>query len=54
MTAVRGNIMAGEVEPLPGLGRVAANNSVRESIRVREAFTSFFSAEGAVPWQENV
>lgn len=52
--AVRRNIPVGEVEPLPGLGRQAANNSAREAIRVREAFTSYFSAEGAVPWQDSV
>ncbi|KAL7401056.1 hypothetical protein ABVT39_022147 [Epinephelus coioides] len=54
--AVRASIpvTVGEVEPLPGLGRIAANNSAREAIRVRETFTSFFSAEGAVPWQDTV
>jgi hypothetical protein len=51
---LRGNIPVGEVDPLPGLGRVAANNSVREAIRIREAFTSYFSAEGTVPWRDNV
>ncbi|KAJ4926264.1 hypothetical protein JOQ06_008445, partial [Pogonophryne albipinna] len=35
-----------DVEPLPGLGRIAANNSAREAIRVREVFTSYFNAEG--------
>ncbi|XP_074537109.1 uncharacterized protein LOC141798997 [Halichoeres trimaculatus] len=44
----------GDVEPLPGLGRVAVNNSAREAIRVRETFAAYFSAEGAVPWQNNV
>ncbi|KAK0137444.1 Protein ALP1-like [Merluccius polli] len=53
-SALRGNIPVGEEDPLPGLGRVAANNSVREAIRIREAFTSFFSAEGTVPWQDNL
>ena len=52
--ALRENIPVGEVDPLPGLGRVAANNSVREAIRIREAFTSYFSAEGTVPWRDNV
>ncbi|KAJ4945649.1 hypothetical protein JOQ06_023330 [Pogonophryne albipinna] len=33
------------VEPLPGLGRIAANNPAREAIRVREVFTSYFNAE---------
>ncbi|CAL8377342.1 unnamed protein product [Gadus morhua 'NCC'] len=51
-SALRGNIPAGEVDPLPGLGRVAANNSVREAIRIREAFTSYFSAGGTVPWED--
>ncbi|CAL8363265.1 unnamed protein product [Boreogadus saida] len=53
-SALRGNIPAGEVDPLQGLGRVAANNSAREAIRIREAFTSYFSAEATVPWQDNV
>ncbi|CAL8336627.1 unnamed protein product [Boreogadus saida] len=52
--ALRGNILVGEVDPLPGLGRVAANNSAREAIWIREAFKSYFSAEGTVPWQDNV
>ncbi|XP_061637361.1 uncharacterized protein LOC133481962 [Phyllopteryx taeniolatus] len=51
-SAVRGGIQFEEVEPLPGLGRLAANNSTREARRVREAFTAFFSAEGTVPWQD--
>ncbi|CAL8310389.1 unnamed protein product [Boreogadus saida] len=53
-SALRGNIPVGEVDPLPGLRRVAANNSAREAIRIREAFTSYFSAEGTVLWQDNV
>ncbi|CAL8282780.1 unnamed protein product [Gadus morhua 'NCC'] len=53
-SALRGNIPVGEVDPLPGLRRVAANNSAREAIRIREAFKSYFSAEGTVPWQDNV
>ena len=53
-TATVRSIPAGEVEPLPGLGRLAANFSGREAIRMRETFISFFSAEGAVPWQDNV
>lgn len=47
-------VAIGEVEPLPGLGRIAANNSAREAIRLREMLTSFFSAEGAVSWQDSV
>ena len=47
-------VAIGEVEPLPGLGRIAANNSAREAVRVRETLTSFFSAEGAVSWQDSV
>ncbi|CAM4573446.1 unnamed protein product [Leuciscus chuanchicus] len=35
--AVRGTGHAGD-EPLPGLGRVAANNSSREALQVREVF----------------
>ncbi|CAK6969587.1 uncharacterized protein LOC126407421 [Scomber scombrus] len=45
---MRGSIPGGDVEPLPGLGRLAANNSAREAVRVRETFTTFFSAEGTV------
>ncbi|CAL8314675.1 unnamed protein product [Boreogadus saida] len=54
--ALRGNIPAGEVDPvLPRLARSGKScNSVREAIRIREAFTSYFSAEGTVPWQDNV
>ncbi|KAM3619258.1 uncharacterized protein V6R79_005222 [Siganus canaliculatus] len=52
-TPSRGNHPAAEVEPLPGLGRVAANFSAREAVRVRETFTSYFSAEGAVLWQDS-
>nr|XP_055056158.1 uncharacterized protein LOC129440693 [Misgurnus anguillicaudatus] len=40
--AVRGAGNAGELQ-WPGLGRVAANNSSREAIRVREVFMSHFS-----------
>ncbi|XP_019221994.1 protein ANTAGONIST OF LIKE HETEROCHROMATIN PROTEIN 1 [Oreochromis niloticus] len=39
------------VEPLHSLGRVAANNSSREAVLVREKFMAHFSAEGAVTWQ---
>ncbi len=49
-----GSIVDGEVEPLPGLGRLAANNSAREAIRVWETFTSYFSTEGTVPWQDTM
>ncbi|XP_034022473.1 protein ANTAGONIST OF LIKE HETEROCHROMATIN PROTEIN 1 [Thalassophryne amazonica] len=42
---------AGGEEPLPGLGRVAANNSSTEARRVRDVFKDFFTAEGALPWQ---
>ncbi|XP_072301720.1 uncharacterized protein [Eucyclogobius newberryi] len=38
-------------EPLPGVGRIGANNASREALRVREAFKAHFSEEGAVPWQ---
>ncbi|KAK7169742.1 hypothetical protein R3I94_000091 [Phoxinus phoxinus] len=48
--AVMGAGHAGE-EPLPGLGRVAAINSTREALQVREVFMEHFSAEGTVPWQ---
>ncbi|XP_048020927.1 protein ANTAGONIST OF LIKE HETEROCHROMATIN PROTEIN 1-like [Megalobrama amblycephala] len=48
--AVRGAGQAGE-ELLPGLGRVAANYSSREAVRVRDVFVAQFSAEGAVAWQ---
>jgi len=53
-TAVRGNVPVVEVEPLPDLGRVAANNPGREAVRVREVFTAHFSAEGALSWQDKI
>ena len=52
--AVAGSVPGGEVEPLPGLGRLASNNAAREAIRVWETFTSYFTSEGKVPWQENI
>ncbi|XP_067270790.1 uncharacterized protein [Pseudorasbora parva] len=48
--AVRG-VVQGSEDSLQSLGRVAANNSAREAIRVRESFMAHFSAEGAVAWQ---
>ncbi|RXN10421.1 nuclease HARBI1 [Labeo rohita] len=48
--AVRGAVQGTE-DSLQSLGRVAANNSAREAIRVRDSFMAYFSAEGAVPWQ---
>ncbi len=54
LVAMRGSLTGGETEPLPGLGRVAANNSAREAIRVRETFTAYFSAGGSVSWQDNI
>uniref|UniRef100_A0A9J7XAJ5 DDE Tnp4 domain-containing protein n=1 Tax=Cyprinus carpio carpio TaxID=630221 RepID=A0A9J7XAJ5_CYPCA len=50
---VRGSSPAGHAgeEQLPGLGRIAANNSSREAVRVRDVFRAHFSAEGAVAWQ---
>ncbi|XP_058628314.1 uncharacterized protein zgc:194221 [Onychostoma macrolepis] len=48
--AVRG-VVQGAEDSLQSLGRVAANNSAREAIRVRDSFMAHFSAEGAVPWQ---
>ncbi|KAA0712558.1 Zinc finger BED domain-containing protein 6 [Triplophysa tibetana] len=48
--AVRVAVQGAE-ESLQSLGRVAANNSAREAIRVRDSFMAHFSAEGAVPWQ---
>ena len=52
--AVRECIPGGAVEPLPRLGRVAANNAGREAIRIRETFTSYFSEEGTVSWQDDI
>ncbi|CAL8239968.1 unnamed protein product [Gadus morhua 'NCC'] len=52
--AVRECIPGGAVEPLPRLGRVAANNAGREAIRIRETFTSYFSEEGTVSWQGDI
>ncbi len=40
-----------EVSALQDIRRVGSNNPAREAIRVRESYTSYFSAEGAVPWQ---
>ncbi|KAM3624411.1 uncharacterized protein V6R79_023060 [Siganus canaliculatus] len=51
---VRGASTGADMELLPGLGRVAANNSGREAIRVRDTFSSYFSAEGAVQWQASI
>ena len=51
---VRECIDGGVVEPLPRLGRVAANNAGREAIRIRETFTSYFSEEGTVSWQDDI
>jgi hypothetical protein len=51
---VRECIPGGAVEPLPRLGRVAANNAGREAIRIRETFTSYFSEEGTVSWQGDI
>uniref|UniRef100_A0A3P9BAJ4 Uncharacterized protein n=1 Tax=Maylandia zebra TaxID=106582 RepID=A0A3P9BAJ4_9CICH len=50
--AVRG-VAPAVVEPLQGLGRIAANNSSREAVLVREKFMAHFSAEGALSWQPN-
>ncbi|XP_056464855.1 uncharacterized protein LOC130404233 [Gadus chalcogrammus] len=36
------------------LGRVAANNAGREAIRIRETFTSYFSAEGTLSWHDSI
>ncbi|KAL2096773.1 hypothetical protein ACEWY4_005980 [Coilia grayii] len=36
---------------LQGCSRMAANNATREALRVRAHFASYFSEEGAVPWQ---
>ncbi|CAL8348731.1 unnamed protein product [Boreogadus saida] len=52
--AVRECIPGGAVEALPRLGRVAANNAGREAIRISETFTSYFSEEGTVSWQDEI
>ena len=44
-------VSEGEVSVLQDLRRVGSNNAAREAIRVRETYASYFSAEGAVPWQ---
>ncbi|XP_059923546.1 uncharacterized protein LOC132469572 [Gadus macrocephalus] len=51
---VRDCLPVGVVLPLPGLGRVAANNAGREAIRIRETFTSYFSAEGTLSWHDTI
>ncbi len=48
--AVRGAVQGAE-DSLQSLGWVAANNSAREAIRVRDSFMAHFSAGGTVPWQ---
>ena len=50
-TTSAGSRRQGEVDCLRGVSRMAANNASREALRVRAQFTSFFSQEGAVPWQ---
>ncbi|KAL7406921.1 hypothetical protein ABVT39_000170 [Epinephelus coioides] len=40
-----------DVLVLQGLRRVGSKNAAREAIRVRETYTDYFSAEGAVAWQ---
>ncbi|CAL8303261.1 unnamed protein product [Boreogadus saida] len=52
--AVRECIPGDAVEPLPRLGRVAANNAGREAIRIRETLTSYFSEEGTVSWLDDI
>ena len=44
-------VSEGEVSVLHDLRRVGSNNAAQEAIRVREIYASYFSAEGAVPWQ---
>ena len=34
--------------------RMGSNNASRRAIEVREAYCSYFNAEGAVPWQQYV
>lgn len=46
--AVRG---AAAEEPLPGVGRMGANNAPREATDTREVFMAHFCEEGALPWQ---
>uniref|UniRef100_A0A3B3T7F3 Zgc:194221 n=1 Tax=Paramormyrops kingsleyae TaxID=1676925 RepID=A0A3B3T7F3_9TELE len=41
----------GEAAGLQEVTRVGSNNPTREAIRVREKFMTYFSTEGAVPWQ---
>ncbi|KAL2085756.1 hypothetical protein ACEWY4_019076 [Coilia grayii] len=36
---------------LRGVSRLGSNNATREALGVRAQFTSYFSEEGAVPWQ---
>ncbi len=47
--AVTGSIPVGEVEPLPFLGRLAASNSAREAIRVREGLHILLLCWGNCP-----
>ncbi len=41
----------GEAAGLQEVTRMGSNNATREAIRVREKFMTYFSTEGAVPWQ---
>lgn len=41
----------GEAAGLQEVTRVGSNNPTREAIRVREKLMTYFSTEGAVPWQ---
>lgn len=51
-TTSAGYRRAGEAEDcLRRVTRMASNNASREALRVRAQFTSYFSQEGAVPWQ---
>eukprot|EP00064_Thunnus_orientalis_P009973 superscaffoldBa00001307_g9999 len=42
------------ITALQHVRRAGTNNSTLEAIAVREAFNSFFSATGKVPWQYNI
>lgn len=42
---------AGDADGLQAVDRLGARNATREAMRIRQQLTSYFSEEGAVPWQ---
>ncbi|KAI2646849.1 Protein ALP1-like [Labeo rohita] len=42
------------LQEAPSLGRLGSNNAAHVGISIRDAFSTYFSAEGSVPWQHLV